>query len=96
MRQAESYEAAHRSKETALADLRELEVRKRRGELVEAETVAREWAGTLRTVRAGVLAVASRVRARLPHLSAHDAEVIAEELRGALAMVAEGEDGARG
>jgi len=51
--------------------------------------VARAWADVLRNVRAGVLAVTSRVRARLPHLSAQDAAVVDEELRQALAALAE-------
>ncbi len=37
----ESLEAARRRKETALADLRQLEVRRRRGELAEIATVTR-------------------------------------------------------
>src|SRR5205807_1156275 len=79
----ESYEAAGRRKETALDDLRELEVRKRRGELVDAAQVAREWADVLRTVRAGMLAIVSRLRARLPHLTP-DAHAVDHEIRAAL------------
>jgi phage terminase Nu1 subunit (DNA packaging protein) len=85
----EALQAARRRKEVALADLRELEVNRRRGQLLDATAVEREWAGVLRAVRAGVLAVASRVRARLPHLTAHDAQVLDEELRAALAALGE-------
>ena len=74
---------------TDSADLRELEVQRRRGQLLEAAAVEREWAGVLRAVRAAVLAVASRVRARLPHLTVHDAQVLDEELRAALQALAE-------
>lgn len=35
----------------------------------------------LRTVRAGMLAVSSRVAARLPHLSKHDVAEIDQEIR---------------
>jgi phage terminase Nu1 subunit (DNA packaging protein) len=80
----ETFAAAKRRKETALADLREDEVRRRRGELVEAVAVAAEWTGIVRQVRAAILAVTSRVRAQLPHLSAHDAAVLDRELRAAL------------
>lgn len=88
----ESLEAARRRKETALADLRVLEARRRAGELVDVEAVAREWADVLRLVRSSVLAVASRVRARLPQLTAADVAVLDEELRAALAAVADDAD----
>jgi phage terminase Nu1 subunit (DNA packaging protein) len=87
----ESLENARRRKERALADLRELEVRKKRGNLVDADAVATEWTNVLRQVRARVVAVASRVHARLPHLTAHDASVLDEELRLALAELANAE-----
>ena len=50
----------------------ELKAAKLRGELVEAAAVETGWSSVLRTVRAGMLAVPSRVAARLPHLSKHD------------------------
>src|SRR5258705_11395366 len=87
-----SLHGARTRKEHALATLRELEVRRRQGELVEAVAVEREWAGIVRQVRAAMLAVPSRVRSRLPHLTAHDAGVLDEEVRAALAAL--GEDGA--
>jgi phage terminase Nu1 subunit (DNA packaging protein) len=64
---ATSLHGARTRKEIALADLRELEVRKKRGALLDAEAVAREWSDVLRQVRAAVLAVPSRFRARCPH-----------------------------
>lgn len=68
----------------AQADLNELKAAKLRGELVEASAVEAEWSGVLRTVRAGLLAVPSRVAARLPHLSKHDVAEIDAEIRAAL------------
>lgn len=59
-----------------------------RGELVKAGEVEREWADILRKVRAGVLAVTSRVRQHLPHLTTHDAATIDAELRRALEDIA--------
>ena len=85
----ESFEAARRRKERALADLREDEVKKQREKLLDADAVAREWGDVLRRLRASVLAVTSRIRARLPHLTAHDAAVINEELRQALMALAD-------
>lgn len=84
-----SLHAARTRKEVALAELRELEVRQKRGASLDADAVAREWADILRQVRAGVLAVVSRVRAQLPHLTTHDASVIDRELRQALTALAD-------
>jgi phage terminase Nu1 subunit (DNA packaging protein) len=70
---ATSLHAARTRKERALAELREIEVAQKRGQLIDADEVAREWSDILRQVRAGVLAITSRVRSRLPHLTAHDA-----------------------
>ena len=88
----ESYEAARRRKESALADLRQLEVQTLRGERLVREDVLRERTEAYRRVRSGMLAVPSRVRARLPHLSAQDAIVLDEEIRAALQGVGSGED----
>jgi phage terminase Nu1 subunit (DNA packaging protein) len=55
-----------------------------RGELVEAVAVQAEWSDVLRTVRAGMLAVPSRVAARLPHLPKHDVAEVDAEIRTAL------------
>ncbi|WP_367714503.1 hypothetical protein AB2N04_10760 [Nitratireductor sp. GISD-1A_MAKvit] len=63
-----------------------------RGELVEASAVQAEWAGVIRSLRSGVLAVVSRVRQRLPHLSTHEAEVIDSELRAALTALGKESD----
>lgn len=86
----ESLEAARRRKETALADLREQEVKRRAEKLLNAEAVDREWRGTLRSIKAAMIAVTSRVRAQLPHLSTHDAAVIDREIRAALTAAGEG------
>ena len=54
--------------------------------------MAREWESILRQVKASMLAVVSRCRAQLPHLTATDADVLDRELRNALeALAHEGE-----
>lgn len=58
-----------------------------RGELVEASAVERQWADTLRLVRAGMLAVPSRCQQRLAHLAAADVSIIDREIRDALAEI---------
>lgn len=62
-----------------------------RAELVSAAEVTREWAEVLRKVRAGVLAVPSRVRAALPHLTAADVAVLDHEIRTTLEGLAHGD-----
>jgi phage terminase Nu1 subunit (DNA packaging protein) len=73
---------------SAQADLAELKAAEKRGELLDAAEVEREWGGVLRTVRAGMLAVPSRIGARLPHLDAVDLDAIDREIRDALTEVA--------
>jgi phage terminase Nu1 subunit (DNA packaging protein) len=67
-------------------------LRKQRGELVEAAAVEAEWPGILRTARAGLLAVPSRVAARLPHLLQADVAEIGAEIRAVLNEI-DGADG---
>lgn len=66
------------------ADAVEFKNAQLRSELVLATTVEREWGSVLRKIRSGVLAVPSRIRQQLPHLTAHDMKVIDLELRTAL------------
>ena len=66
------------------ADGHEIKNQSLRGDLVEADAVAREWADILRRVRAAVMAVPSRVRSRNAALSATDIETMDRELRDAL------------
>jgi phage terminase Nu1 subunit (DNA packaging protein) len=74
---------------SAQADLAELKAAERRGELLDAAEVERTWGGVLRTVRASMLAVPSRmIGARLPHLTAVDIDEIDREVRAALTEVA--------
>jgi phage terminase Nu1 subunit (DNA packaging protein) len=75
---------------SAQADLAELKAAEKRGDLLDAAEVERECSGVLRTVRAGMLAVPSRVGARLPHLTAADVDEIDREVRDALGEVAGG------
>ncbi|RVT84559.1 DNA packaging protein [Rhodobacteraceae bacterium CCMM004] len=60
------------------------------GHLLDSGQVEREWANTLRDVRAALLAVPSRVGAALPHLTAHDVETLSSEIRAALEALADG------
>lgn len=66
------------------ADSLALKNAKAKSELLPAAEVEQEWAGILRDVRAGCLAITARVQQQLPHLTAHDAAMIDSEIRAAL------------
>ena len=73
----------------AQADAMEMKNARQRGSLLEGEAVEREWADVLRGVRAGMLAVPSRVAQRLPHLTADDVAEIDAEVRAVLLELGE-------
>jgi phage terminase Nu1 subunit (DNA packaging protein) len=60
-----------------------------RRDLVPVVDVEREWITVGRQIRSGVMAVPSRVRQSLPHLTAFDADVIDREIRSALTGLGE-------
>src|SRR5262245_39720416 len=88
-REETSYYSALRRKEHALARLREMEVAEKESKLLDAAAVGRQWGSILRQVRAGVMAVPSRVRQRCPDLTVQQLEVIDRELRDALTALAD-------
>lgn len=73
------------------ADQVSLRNQKERGELIPAAEVERAWSGVLRQVRAGILAVPSRLRHALPHLTTDDIAEIDFELRRVLEELARAE-----
>jgi phage terminase Nu1 subunit (DNA packaging protein) len=77
-------------RETYLAKIARLEYQVRAGSLLEKSAVAREWASALRDLRARLVAVPARCGAALPHLDKAEVEVIAHEIRAALAELAGG------
>ena len=64
-----------------------------RGELVPVADVDMTWGTMVRDLRAGVLAIASRIASRLNHLSKDDVLVIDDEIRDALKIL--GNDGVK-
>jgi phage terminase Nu1 subunit (DNA packaging protein) len=74
----------------AQADLVALRVARQRGELLDAGEVEAEWSDVLRVLRTGLLAIPSRVGARLPDLTPAHVEAIDAEVRAALTDVAGG------
>lgn len=89
-----SLREARRRKEAALCRLRELELAQKEGRLLDADAVGRTWCAMMRDIQTSILAVPSRLRQQLLHLSARDIQVIDRELRDALAALAarQGED----
>jgi phage terminase Nu1 subunit (DNA packaging protein) len=78
---------------SAQADLVALKVARQRDEVLDAKTVEREWSSILTTVRSGMLALPSRVGARLPQLTPGDVAEVDREVRAVLMEL--GHDGAR-
>lgn len=76
------------------ADKVELQNAQARRELVPATEVERTWSGTLRDIRAAMLAVPARVGQRASHLTAHDLEMVDREIRDALVELAGGDHAA--
>ena len=72
----------------AQADGHELKNAATRGELIDARQVEAEWSNTLRSLRAAMIAVPSRVRQRLPGLSPAEVATIDAEIRAALTEAA--------
>lgn len=86
-------EAAAARREAAQADLAELEVDERRGELVSAEDARADVIDMFTVVRTRILGVPTRVAQRLPHVAAEVVPVIEALLREALEELAVEDDG---
>jgi phage terminase Nu1 subunit (DNA packaging protein) len=65
---------------------------RRREELLDAGDAERTWAEALHGIRAVLLAVPARVRARLPRLTPAEAAIIDREVRDALAEIGPADD----
>ena len=84
---APEYTAAKTRAAQAQADKLELANAAARRELLPAGEVEREWAGMIHAARAELLAVPSRIAARLGHLSRRDIESIDSEIHDALTVL---------
>ena len=91
MREKVSKQEADRRKAVALAEHRELQVRRLRGELLEREAVKRAWAEKLAVLRDRFLALPDRAAAMGAHRDERTLrELLAREIEEALrAAVAE-------
>lgn len=93
----ESMEQARRRKEIALADLREMEARRRRGELIETIAVRRQWADSFAAIRDRMLMLPDRVGAMLARRDEADVRaMLRAELEAALRAVVDDAGGSQG
>jgi hypothetical protein len=88
-------EAAAARRETAQAELAELELAERRGQLVDAEQARADVIAAFSLVKTRLLAVPSRLGQRLPDVAADVVPVVDELIREALEELAGG-DGSAG
>lgn len=63
------YHKARARKEAALATLREMEVKRQKGELIPSEVVTREWQGVFMNVRARLLQLPTQIAQTVAPLS---------------------------
>lgn len=82
------YNESRARREAALADMAEIEVAERRGDLVPVDEARAEVLERYTLVRTRLLGVPSRVAQRLPHLAAEVVPVLDELLREALEELA--------
>lgn len=64
-----------------------------RADLVSREEITEGWQRIVKAVRGAVLGIPTKARQKLPHLSAHDGEALAQICRTALHDVAASESG---
>jgi hypothetical protein len=82
------YNESRARRESALADMAEIEVAERRGELVPVDEARADVVSRFTVVRTRLLGVPSRVAQRLPHLAGEVVPVLDELLREALEELA--------
>ena len=84
------YTAARARKETALAELRESEAKKRSGELIEKSIAVRQASFLLTTIRQRLLALPAQVAHKVGEPDAHRIRLIVDEaIRAALTELAD-------
>lgn len=90
--EAESLASSKARKEAALADLRELELARERGELVPVKDVRRAWVDHITAARSRLLALPTRLRGEVPEMGTKGFEVATQVVRDVLTELAnEGE-----
>ena len=79
-------------RERALAEMAEIELAARRGELIAIAAVTAGWTNIITRARTHLLALPSKAKATLPHLSLADVSTLDRLVRAALEELAEAGD----
>lgn len=80
-------------KDRAAAEMTELKIAERRGQLIDAAEAERAWSGHVLGARNHLLGLPTRAKARLPHLSHEDVRTIDTLVRESLEELAAGQGG---
>jgi len=83
-----AYLSARARRESALADMAEIEVAEKRGELVPVSDAEAHWADVVTIIKTKILGVPARVAQRLPKLAGEVVPVLDTLLREALEEIA--------
>ena len=91
--QLPDYNESRARSEFEKANLLELERKQKEKQLLPADQVERVWANTVATVKTKLLAVPTRLRQRIPHLSLEEVAIADELIRESLSELAGESDG---
>ena len=82
--------AEERAKETQVKrEIGEMKLMQLRGEMLTLSEVSASWSSFASAVKAAVLSIPSKARAKIPHLTAHDAESLKQMCRDILIDLSE-------
>ena len=81
---ADAYSASRARRETALADIAEIELATRRGRFVDVEEVTAQYAAEVTAVKTKLLGIPTHLRQRHPHIPKADVDAVEAEIRAAL------------
>ena len=85
------YNESRKRSEFERANLLELERKQKEGLLLPAEQVQKVWANSVAIVKTKLLAVPSRLRQRIPHLTLEEIAIAEELIRESLEELSEGQ-----
>ena len=91
--QLPDYNESRARSEYEKANLLELERKQKEKQLLPADQVERVWANTVATVKTKLLAVPTRLRQRIPHLTLEEVAIADELIRESLSELAGESDG---
>ena len=75
--------------ERVTRQIQEMKLAEMRGEILTLDEVSESWTAFATKVRASVLAIPSKLRATMPHLTAHDAESARQIIKDVLTDLAD-------